>query len=363
MNLVVLQITAEIIQASDRAHPADATLRRILKARKSLTPATAREIANAVFTYYRWFGWLDPEMRLAKQITQSQGLDKNPPSDLSRAVPAWIGDHLEVTPEWLQSLQTKPKVWIRARRGQGASLAQKLGDCRAGPIPDSLEYFGAQDLFSTSEFRAGEFELQDITSQMVGAACDPKPGQTWWDACAGEGGKTLLLSDIMQNKGLIWASDRAQWRLDRLKRRAGRANVFNYRAVPWSGGAKLPTKTKFDGILIDAPCSGVGTWARNPQARWTVTPNDIAELKELQIQLLRHAFPALKPTARLIYSVCTLTRGETTEVVEAIKGDLGSPQITWLWPQDTAGNGMFIAVWKNKRPADELPAVPGRAKN
>jgi 16S rRNA (cytosine967-C5)-methyltransferase len=341
----MIRVVTEIIEASDPTHPADATMRRVLKARKSIDADTAREIANAVFTYYRWFRWLNPHDPIPKQLRQAQELDQNPPADLSRAVPEWIKEHLEVTPEWLRSLQAKPKVWIRARVGQGPALAQKLGDCNPGPIPDSLEYHGTQDLFATPEFKAGEFELQDITSQMVGLTCDPKPGETWWDACAGEGGKTMHLSDLMQNKGLIWASDRAQWRLDRLKRRAGRAKVFNYRSAIWDGGARLPTKGKFEGILIDAPCSGVGTWGRNPQARWTLTPQDVAELKELQIQLVRNAASALKPDGRLVYSVCTLTRAETTDVVEALEPTLGAPQLTWLWPQESAGNGMFIAAW------------------
>ena len=338
----MINIIVDIIQGSDREHPADATLRRVLKARKTIDSAAARKIAEAVFTYYRWFAWLNPRDLIPKQLRQAQQLDVNPPSDLSRAVPEWIRDEMEVTPEWLRSLQAKPKIWIRARPGQGELLGRKLGDCTLGPIPDCVEYRGTQDLFSTPEFKAGEFELQDVTSQMVGLTCGPKPGETWWDACAGEGGKTMHLSDLMQNKGLIWTSDRAQWRLDRLKRRAGRARVFNYRSVAWDGRERLPTKAKFDGILIDAPCSGVGTWARNPQARWTLTPQDVAELRELQIRLIRHAMPALKPGGRLVYSVCTLTRSETMQVVE----NFDAPVTTWLWSQETSGNGMFIASWR-----------------
>ena len=153
-------------------------------------------------------------------------------------------------------------------------------------MPDALVYEGETDLFKTPEFQAGEFEIQDISSQAVGLLCDPKPGETWWDACAGEGGKLLHLSDLMQNKGLIWASDRAAWRLQKLKRRTARAKAFNYRAALWEGGAKLPTKTKFDGVLVDAPCSGVGTWQRNPHARWTTTVEDVQELAEVQKRLL-----------------------------------------------------------------------------
>ncbi|HTD87445.1 MAG TPA: RsmB/NOP family class I SAM-dependent RNA methyltransferase [Candidatus Binatia bacterium] len=341
----MIRVVTEIIEGSGREPSADATLRRVLKARKSIDARTAREIAETVFAYYRWFGWLNPRDPIPKQVRQAQELDRNPPADLSRAVPDWIKDEVKVSSEWLRSLQEKPRLWIRARSGQSAALALKLGDCEPGPIQDALEYRGVKDLFSTAEFKTGEVEVQDIASQMVGLACSPKRGETWWDACAGEGGKLLHLSDLMQNKGLIWGSDRAQWRLDRLKRRAGRARVFNYRLVIWDGGARLPTKTKFDGILIDAPCSGTGTWGRNAQARWTLTRQDIAELKQLQIQLIQNARPALKPSGRLIYSVCTLARSETLDVVQAVESSLGQPQITWLWPQETRGNGMFIAVW------------------
>src|SRR5436305_4189145 len=85
-------------------------------------------------------------------------------------------------------------------------------------LANILRYDGEEDLFRTPEFHAGEFEIQDICSQLVGLLCAPKPGETWWDACAGEGGKTLHLSDLMENKGLIWACDRAEWRLQKLLR-------------------------------------------------------------------------------------------------------------------------------------------------
>jgi 16S rRNA (cytosine967-C5)-methyltransferase len=168
----------------------------------------------------------------------------------------------------------------------------------------------------------------------------------------------------MENQGLIWASDRAAWRLLRLKRRAARAKVFNYRAVPWNGGSKLPTKTKFDGVLVDAPCSGIGTWQRNPHARWTTTPQDVQELAELQRQLLTHAAATVKPEGKLIYAVCSLTRAETEAVADfceaqcpnfkplPLKNPLASsftpaPR-TCLWPQQFGGNGMFIAAWSRQ---------------
>src|SRR4029079_8707162 len=173
----------------------------------------------------------------------------------------------------------------------------------------------------TDQFQNGEFEIQDLASQLVGHACAPKPGETWWDVCAGEGGKTLHLADLMANKGVVWASDRHTRRLDTLKRRAARAQIFNYRVAPWDGAAKLPTKTKFDGVLVDAPCSGIGTWQRNPHARWTTSLTDVQELSVTQRPLLLHVAHSVKPGGKLIYSVCTLSREETINVTEFFQNE------------------------------------------
>jgi 16S rRNA (cytosine967-C5)-methyltransferase len=167
----------------------------------------------------------------------------------------------------------------------------------------------------------------------------------------------------------FWASDRAAWRLQKLKRRTARAKAFNYRAEFWDGGVKLPTKTKFDGVLVDAPCSGVGTWQRNPHARWTTDLKDVLELSEVQKRLLANVAAAVKLGGKLIYSVCTLTRAETTEVAESFTAShpdfepmvLSLPAASesqslrtsaatiTIWPKDLGGNGMFVAAWRRKK--------------
>jgi len=372
-----LRIAERVIRAADRDHPADATLRHELQVRRAPTPGEAAKACRAVFSYYRWLGWLEEGGPLLNQLQSSLQLAdrfaKYPRSFadselVARAVPSWVRSEIEVTPAWARALQQEPKLWLRARAGQGIALAERLGDCRpfgSGALADILEYQGGQDLFRTAAFHAGDFELQDISSQTAGLVCAPRPGETWWDACAGEGGKMLHLSDLMGNKGLIWASDRSAWRLQKLKRRAARARVFNYRATPWDGGPKLPTKTKFDGVLIDAPCSGTGTWQRNPHARWTTTAQDVEELSELQKQLLAHAAPAVKPGGKLIYAVCALTHSETEGVAEAFEkrfrdfsalavrhplaADGGATARLVLRPQQFGGNGMFIATWLRHR--------------
>lgn len=376
-----IQLTARVVAAAGREQPADAALREALGSRRLLTREQTRAVSRAVFTYFRWFGWLDRARPLPSQIRHAldlaHGFAERPESFsneklVDRCVPDWARAQIEVTPGWVRTLQSEPSLWLRARRGQGETLVAKLGAAKleSTRLPDAVIYKGEEDLFRRPEFHAGEFEIQDISSQAVGWLCDPQPGETWWDACAGEGGKLLHLSDLMQNQGLIWASDRAEWRLKHLKRRAARAGVFNYRAAVWDGGARLPTKTKFDGVLVDAPCSGVGTWQRNPHARWTSTPKDVEELAAVQKRLLAHAAMSVKPGGKLIYSVCTMTRAETVEVVEAFA--VGQPEFRpramellalgqkqfmpgasiMIWPQDLGGNGMFIAAWqRQKKPA------------
>lgn len=377
VNDRLLAIAASVIAKADRERPADGVLRTKLKEAKGISREDGRTISEAVFAYYRWMGWLDRKQPIPAQIKRavelSAAYQKNPTGipegEMKQAIPEWARGEVEVSPEWLRALQRAPTLWLRARPGKGRGLAERLGECRVGVggLPEEvLRYEGREDLFRTPEFHAGEFELQDVSSQVVGLVCNPQPGETWWDVCSGEGGKLLHLADLMQNKGLVWASDRAEWRLQKLKRRAARAKVFNYRPVLWNGGAKLPTKTKFDGILVDAPCSGTGTWQRNPQGRWTTVLQDVRELAEVQKQLLANAVAALKPGGKLIYSVCTLTRSETTQVAEVVtarfadlkplalknpfKRNEPEEKALWLWPQEIGGNGMFICGWQKQSP-------------
>lgn len=349
---------------------ADAALRGVLG--KSALPGEEKSfVSRAVFAFYRWRGWLDPGKAPSSNLREALELAERfqekprsfPESELmQRAVPEWLHQVMQVTPALIREWQGEPRLWLRARDGDAEALATLLVDCEVQPaVPGALWYKGQDDLFQSFEFKRGEFEIQDLSSQVVGLLCAPVPGQTWWDACAGEGGKTLHLAGLMRGKGLVWASDPAQWRLDLLKKRASRAQVFNYRAKLWANKDQLPTKAKFDGVLVDAPCSGIGTLGRNPQARWTTTLTDVQELAALQTELLKKAASRVKPGGKLIYSVCTLAAPETRDVAdffEAAHPDFTPLQIKHplhasarsnrleLLPQELRANGMFIAAWQ-----------------
>ncbi len=361
---------------------ADTALRFYFDSHRYLSPAERRQISQAIFSYYRWLEWLDAKAPPQRRIEQAVELQARFNADaravkaeamLARAVPAWVWEELDFTgaadpaaarAAYARQLQREPTLWLRSRPGRAAELAQALAGCvPAERVADALAYTGTVDLYKSAPFQAGAFEIQDLASQLVGHAAAPAAGETWWDACAGEGGKLLHLADLMRNRGLIWASDRHTGRLEALKRRAARARIFNYRATVWDGGPRLPTKTRFDGILVDAPCSGVGTWQRNPQARWTTGPEDVQELKVTQLNLLHHVAGALKPGGRLIYSVCTLTRSETTGVADLFAAahpelepwplpiaaaGAADPSRVVLWPHEFNANGMFLAGWRRK---------------
>ncbi len=381
----ILNETARVLKLVQAGTPADAALRDTLgRTRHGSAPALRRAVSRAVFAYFRWWRWLEPKQSLQKQAQAALDLqarfDRKPDAFkaealAARAVPDWLKAEMEIPPAWLTQLQREPVLWLRAKQNEAPNLPALLGELAPATSaasgvqrsafsvqPTAFRYTGSRDLFLTDEFRDGRFEIQDLASQLVGHACAPQPGQTWWDACAGEGGKTLHLSDLMQNKGLIWASDRSLRRLEQLKKRAARAGMFNYRTAPWDGSAKLPTKTKFDGVLVDAPCSGIGTWQRNPHARWTTQPNDVHELAAVQQRLLDHVAGSLKSGGRLVYSVCTLTRIETTMVVDqfnvthpefeptSVFPDEPTPLHLprFLWPHELNANGMFIAAWKKR---------------
>jgi 16S rRNA (cytosine967-C5)-methyltransferase len=363
-------LATQVIGLTTPERPADAVLRLVLREAGHVSPRAGADTSRTVFTYYRWIGWLDRSAPVLDQIRQAMALAArfrdNPETfsdeEMLRAVPEWVRAEIDCSPAWLRALQRERPLWLRARPGKAFWLSGKFPSSHLAdqPLaPDAVRYDGKTDLFKTIEFQTGQFEIQDIASQAVGTLCRPRHGDFWWDACAGEGGKTLHLCDLMENKGVVWATDRAEWRLKQLQLRMKRAKFFNFRVAVWDGGPVPPREGKFNGVLVDAPCSGLGTWQKNPHARWTTRPEDVAELAAIQLRLLDNVADSLKNGGRLVYAVCTLARSETTDVVRAFSAKHpelipcplteNGPAERWLWPQDLGGNGMFVASWKKPK--------------
>ncbi|MCY1076482.1 RsmB/NOP family class I SAM-dependent RNA methyltransferase [Archangium lansingense] len=175
--------------------------------------------------------------------------------------------------------------------------------------------------FSLEAFREGWFELQDEGSQLLGMLVDAPPTRVV-DACAGAGGKTLQLAVQMKNRGDLHALDIEEWRIEELRKRARRAGVHNVRTQvippegPEADEAIAPLKGKADRVLVDAPCSGTGTFRRKPDARYRLTPEMLADHVARQKRLLERFSQLVKPGGRLIYGTCSILRQENEEVVQ-----------------------------------------------
>jgi len=171
-------------------------------------------------------------------------------------------------------------------------------------------------------FKSGLFEVQDEASQICAQLVNAKPGDAVIDLCAGAGGKTLAIAAAMNNKGRIVACDVSVGRLERSKLRLRRAGIHNATLRILEDGDKWLKRQagSFDRVLVDAPCSGTGAWRRNPDARWHITPADLANLTATQNELLDRAAPLAKPGGRLIYATCSLLPEENTARVEAFLG-------------------------------------------
>jgi len=184
--------------------------------------------------------------------------------------------------------------------------------------------------------------VQDEGSQLVAALVDARPGMQVADYCAGAGGKTLAMAAGMNNKGRIVAIDVLETRLDRSAqrlRRAGAHNVERRALMTRKGGADnrkwlKRQKGAFDRVLVDAPCTGTGTWRRNPDARWTLTPRDLAELVPKQAEILDAAARLVKPGGGLVYATCSVLPAENERQVEAFlarHADFSVVPVAGLW--------------------------------
>lgn len=170
-------------------------------------------------------------------------------------------------------------------------------------------------------FREGAVEVQDTGSQLACTALAARPGETVIDLCAGGGGKTLALAAAMDNLGRLVASDTDRGRLSRLGPRAERAGASNIETVLLNPQQELDALAEFvgqaDAVLIDAPCSGTGTWRRNPEARWRLDEKELQRLAATQSHLLDLAAKLVKPGGRIVYVTCSLLDEEGAGQFEA----------------------------------------------
>lgn len=220
--------------------------------------------------------------------------------------------------------------------------------------------------FNTQAFKDGKYEMQDEGSQIVGLLCAAKPGQKVIDFCAGAGGKTLAIAASMQNKGRILAFDISKTRLDQMPKRLARAGVSNVVAKVLRDERDPFLKRHLasaDWVVIDAPCSGSGTWRRNPDLKWRFTLDDLQEVKTLQASILHSAARLVKPGGKLVYITCSIFPDENIHQIKQFLGNNASFRVERpgkLWDKLTHtldGVGPALVLSPHKDGTDGFFAV------
>ena len=284
-------------------------------------------------------------------------------------VPAWLLERFDplVGPRELPALLDRAPLDLRANRLKG-SVAEALAVI-AEAVPTPLSPVGLRlpegfQVQQTDAWRSGLVEVQDEGSQLLSLASGAEAGMLVVDLCAGAGGKTLALAGEMGNAGRILACDADRGRLSRMRPRLERAGASNVEARLLDPGRELealgPVAGKADLVLVDAPCSGTGTWRRNPETRWRLTPDRLIRLLELQSHLLDVAAELVRPGGFLVYAVCSLLEEEGRAQADAFGRrrsafvsngfpiEFGRPAGPGrvLSPGHDGTDGFFVARWR-----------------
>ena len=377
-------------------HPADAVVSRYFREYRNLGHADRAFVAETVFAVLRrgrslearCAGQLSDRHRLLACLAVVRGWSQRELAPVLKASEeAWLAAVKAASdadlppavrcdlPDWLYTrLESQfgadEVVPLAAALNQAAPL-----DLRANTLKMSrdtlLEKLSAEGIAATAGalsplavrlrdkpalarhplFLEGAFEVQDEGSQLLGFLLQPKRGEMIADFCAGAGGKTLLVGALMRSQGRLYAFDVAEKRLARLKPRLARSGLSNVHPVRIDSEHDVKIKRlagKLDRVLVDAPCSGLGTLRRNPDLKWRQTPESIAELTAKQAAILKAASTLVKSGGRLVYATCSLLAAENEAVVSAFLA--ANPDFVALSAEEVLGKqGVSLACGERLR--------------
>lgn len=343
----------------NEGHPADKVIQRQLKGNRKWGSQDRRLFAEGLYDIVRWWrrllvaselqfdsagafagateawcllndvdlGKNIPRMLSSASAVEATWKDRSLPRAVRESIPDWMDDwgSRELGPRWdkvLPALNSSAPVFLRANRLKATAeevvsrLTQEKIECEfAGN--DAVRLKKRTNVFLTKAFHAGLFEVQDFNSQRVAPELQTKAGDRVIDACAGGGGKSLHLAALMQNKGKVVAMDIFEKKLEQVKERGKRAgsSIIETRWIENNKVIKRLAESA-DRLLLDVPCTGMGVLRRNPDAKWKLTPEDVARLNETQSQILNQYVSMLKPGGTLVYATCSIIPSENSGQIE-----------------------------------------------
>jgi 16S rRNA (cytosine967-C5)-methyltransferase len=292
-----------------------------------------------------------------KRFTEGKPVNADP----WRLFPDWMRDQLPVPPgeatpkikklEFLAALQARPSLWVGVRGRDDKGVWTELRDADLKPwihrrVTTAAKLPAETDLTEIESFRQGHLVPHDIASQAVALVCDPDPGERWWDMNADPGLNSLHLAALMKGKGLVVGTFDNERRRQAIARKLRGTPFHNITTRVWDGRHVAGKAGSFDGVVVDALSSGIGSWRRKPDGRWTVSANQIPEMAARQLQALDLAGSAVKPGGTLVYTVATVTRRETLDVVNGFLQSHPDFQLQpFPHPLDEATTGGMLQLW------------------
>ncbi|MFE8601120.1 RsmB/NOP family class I SAM-dependent RNA methyltransferase [Archangium violaceum] len=377
-------MAAEALSLILSGSPAERVLDRTLRSHRDLSREQRQALAEALFNVGLWrrrLGFLlgntdaTPSALLFAFLHGLAGVpsgeaarfsgvgaplplsSEEPPSlALRYSLPDWLAEHFsrELGPaadDFCAHLNVPGPITLRVNplRTSREALAERLRsegvETRPGTLsPLALHVVGPRpNLYGLDSLREGLFEVQDEGSQLLGLLVEARPGESVLDLCAGAGGKTLQLAAAMENRGKLLSYDPDAGRLDRLLQRCSRAGVSNVQVL-----RAPPEGMLVDRVLVDAPCSELGSLRRGPDARFRLEPSSLSEPPRVQRDILARAGRLVRPGGRVVYATCTLNRAENEEVVLSFLREspgfrLGPPGAGWLDPSCVRDGFLFCA--------------------
>ena len=306
---------------------------------------------------------IPPEAAVLRQLDGHTLEHPDMPLAVRLEVPDWLLPALQarfgaaIVPEMVAALEPatldlRVNLLAGTREAAQAALAAEQLETVPTPLsPWGLRIEGRRAVTSGPAFQSGLVEIQDEGSQLVAALVGAGPDMRVVDYCAGAGGKTLAMAMTMNNRGHMVACDVSASRLDGAVRRLRRAGVHNVERHLLAAGDKWAKRRAggFDRVLVDAPCTGTGTWRRNPDARYRLREQDLAELLPKQASILDAAARLVRPGGRLIYATCSLLPAENEAQVDGFLGRTEGFRVIpaaegWTLPTPPPGAGPFLSL-------------------
>jgi 16S rRNA (cytosine967-C5)-methyltransferase len=380
---IFLRLLGELRPHLRRDPALPARLHTLLARHRSFGARDRRLYRELVFTTLRFLPWIEPcldtapeeavrrvawlaaETRDTHAFRAAFVTGEPPAGDRAGLLPGWFRAHCPelFSGEELAAQLRRAPLWLRLQTDDPQPVLDELDSLgwawrRAAVLPNAIELRTEADVTKTAAWRSGRIEVQDLGSQLVLGALDLPRGGHWLDACAGAGGKTLQLASLLGPDATIDAYDIRAGALAELQTRATRAGFATRIRILTS-----PASDLYDGVLVDAPCSGSGTWRRAPHLKWVTTEETIRRAAAQQQALLAAAALRVRSGGRLVYATCSLSPWENENVVSAflaanadfvpdvpVHDSVLEPRGAGLliWPSRCDTDGFFVAPLRRK---------------